>query len=160
MIKIFLALNIFIVSCGNFEDGYCDYRIEKFVKQFESYYGKKIDGELAIYFEQSLADSSIGEVVGICKPHINNKEIQIKFDAWMNFNDKRKELLIFHELGHCQLNRDHLNTTFEITIEDGMKITCPTSIMYPMLMSDLQIKYCYDKMHDYYINELFEMEQK
>ena len=36
-----------------------------------------------------------------------NKHIVINYDAWMSFSETTKELTIFHELGHADLNRAH-----------------------------------------------------
>lgn len=54
-----------------------------------------------------------------------------------------KEELIFHELGHCELNRDH---------EDDMMDYCPRTIMYFQTFGDSA---CYAQKHEYYMDELF-----
>jgi hypothetical protein len=53
-------------------------------------------------------------------------KITIDKDLWNSISELSRERLIFHELGHCVLNRVHSNIT-----EDGR----PISLMYPYLMS-------------------------
>ena len=38
---------------------------------------------------------------------LSSNHIVINYDAWMGFSETIKELTIFHELGHADLNRDH-----------------------------------------------------
>jgi hypothetical protein len=45
--------------------------------------------------------------VGLC--YSGNKEIFIDREYWNNAREKDKERLIFHELGHCFLKRNHKN---------------------------------------------------
>ncbi len=37
------------------------------------------------------------------------KKVVIDVDYWNNANESQKEFIIFHELGHCFLDRDHLD---------------------------------------------------
>jgi hypothetical protein len=61
--------------------------------------------------------------VGIChsRPSAKTTLIRIDLKAWSEFNDAARELLMFHELGHCLLDLDH--TTGR-----------PQSVMAPTLM--------------------------
>lgn len=74
------------------------------------------------------------------------KEIQIDPDKWLGYSEKQRETLIFHELGHCHLKREHNNTEFN----DG----CPRSIMRYRMMNSYEIKNCYDVYKDHYMTEL------
>lgn len=39
----------------------------------------------------------------------DQKQIVINQDAWHGYSDLKKEIVVFHELGHCLLNKDHNN---------------------------------------------------
>ena len=45
--------------------------------------------------------------VGLCNRTTNNRAIIIDQDYWITRSDNKKELLVFHELGHCSLNLGH-----------------------------------------------------
>ena len=46
--------------------------------------------------------------VGVCHVYYNQtKEIIIRKDKWSSYPEDQKRLLIFHELGHCALDRNH-----------------------------------------------------
>ena len=62
-----------------------------------------------------LADNFNFQGIAFSKPH--TKHILINYDAWISLSETKRELIIFHELGHCDLNRRH-TTSIE-----------PTSIM-------------------------------
>ena len=38
---------------------------------------------------------------------LNSRHILVNYDAWINLFEGMKELILFHELGHCDLRRDH-----------------------------------------------------
>lgn len=66
--------------------------------------------------------------------------ITIKIVSFNRLSLKRKEHLIFHEMGHYLLRRHHNNDK-----KDGK----PVSMMYPRAFSYK------DEMRDYYLDELF-----
>jgi hypothetical protein len=68
-------------------------------------------------------------------------EIEIDPDFWFESSDVKKEELLFHELGHCILNRDHL--------DEKINYYVPKSIMYPYVFG-----YAYTKYRSYYVDEL------
>ena len=80
--------------------------------------------------------------VGYCDLVNGKPRITIVRDAWERFSEKTREQLIFHEMGHCLLNRTHDSETFE----DGR----PKSIMFHRLFSDR----IYNEFYEYYIREL------
>jgi hypothetical protein len=90
-----------------------------------------IDGRLQPYFDKFILEASLrgkalgldnltgaiieiqgSSIVGQCT-QFESKPDEIKVDKtyWASATDSQKEFYIFHELGHCLLNRDHLNTT-------------------------------------------------
>ena len=56
----------------------------------------------------TITDISQGNVVGLCfydSRYPNS--IEIDQDFWSQAGNLEKEMVVFHELGHCYLNRDH-----------------------------------------------------
>ena len=69
-------------------------------------------------------------------------------DFWDNSYDWKREQLMFHELGHCILDRPHTDQK----LEDG----CPISIMDPYVIGES----CYLSHRNYYFEELFNQMSK
>lgn len=82
------------------------------------------------------------DTVGLCTRWSNGyRQIQVDRAYWDYISENEKRSLIFHELGHCDLNRNHEETV--------MSNYWPTSLMYPY-------NFGYpDGMEAYYMNELF-----
>ncbi len=52
-----------------------------------------------------------GDVLGYCQPsrvRYPLESIFIDVDFWRNATDLQKEFVVFHELGHCFLKREHI----------------------------------------------------
>ena len=111
----------------NVDDAFVEY-----VSRFERHYGEAV--EVGVNF------GSLKDAVGICYYVTGNIEIDREY--WNTHGEAAKEELIFHELGHCVLGREH---------NEHMIGDCPASIMYPTLTPG-----CYKKHKDYYIKELFD----
>jgi hypothetical protein len=84
--------------------------------------------------------------VGLCWSNISNNQkkgikIEIDPDFWNKSSDMKREELLFHELGHCVLNRDHDDSIIHYTI--------PKSVMYPYVFEN-----AYKKYRSYYVEEL------
>ena len=82
--------------------------------------------------------------VGVCHRETQKAPlIAIKRSFWVKATPTTKENLIFHELGHCILNRPHDDRRFT---DDR-----PVSLMNSRLLLDLE----YSNNKTYYWNELF-----
>ena len=58
------------------------------------------------------ADNS-GQVLGQCNYRRNSQhQVTIDENFWNRASDRGREFVVFHELGHCFLLRDHLETAF------------------------------------------------
>lgn len=67
------------------------------------------DEQLVGYFTEIEED-----IVGQCaKLTDGSKEVRIDLDYWNKSNELEREFLIFHELGHCILNRSHTDDSDE-----------------------------------------------
>jgi hypothetical protein len=83
--------------------------------------------------------------IGICLPdNKGGKHILIDRKFWSEASYQEKELLIFHELGHCVLNRGHDSRMFCDNTD--------YSIMNPILM----LGYEYQKNKEHYLQDLFQ----
>ena len=87
-----------------------------------------------------------GTSVGVCFSYSNGqKEIIIKKQTWDSLPSIR-EVLIYHELGHCRLNRGHDNSLApNVTGNDKL------SILNEVLVSGSN----YNQHRDAYVKELF-----
>lgn len=87
------------------------------------------------------------ETGGVCR---GNHHIEIEKFYWEDLTDADKEGLIFHELGHCELNRRHRNDT----LPNGEWSSRMRGTPIPEGMSAV-INYS-GVRRDYYIDELFD----
>ncbi len=77
----------------------------------------------------------------------NDPVIVLNQDGWKAYGEFSREIVIFHELGHCILHREHDNGTVERNGE-----TIPASIMNKHVL-DVED---YLLNRDYYLQELFQ----
>lgn len=125
--------------------------LQPYVDRFIQY-GKHYRGE---NFEMQQINMDIGEArdlwdpfinagtVGWCKPLMRPLEIMIDSGYWEDITELEKEQLVFHELGHCILDADHV----EELDADGD----PVSIMHPYTIDE----HIYIKHREEYIQKLF-----
>lgn len=84
------------------------------------------------------------DAAGLC--HTSTKTVVILKPYWDKINESERETLIFHELGHCVLGKDHNN----LVNLDGH----PRSIMYfSNVIGEDELDYMARRPQ--YINELF-----
>ncbi len=96
-------------------------------------------------------------VCGLGWSNYNNQEsqrIEILNNefCWENRTDGERENLIFHELGHALLTRDHLNTTFPNGISKS--IMCSGTDGF---CSNFNVYYDNEVLKGYYLDELFDV---
>lgn len=141
---VWLALSlIWITGCGR------EFRVsgfEGYVEQFESSakaHGKDLKvEELVIEFgtpASSTADATCYQSTGATPKIIVDQK---KFEAMA---EGKRTALLFHEMGHCVLNREH---------SDGGRVnntSCPNSVMNSYTLSDQ----CFTGHRDHYESELF-----
>ncbi len=87
-------------------------QVQNYFQLFESEaYARGVDLDL----EQMNVTAQVeqieqGNVVGQCKTYSDgSKEIVLDLVYWENATEIEREYLVFHELGHCVLERDHNN---------------------------------------------------
>ena len=164
---------LFFVSCGTSldyiqtdfietGDGVIDEELFPIIEKFESMY-KPLMPHLSVRVLDDLEGMG-PNVDAVC---YSNKltgigqKVEIRRSRWDGKSEEGKEQLLFHELGHCVLNK--LDETAPLNGE------CPTSIMNSHTFSDIidrywngdlidprhtDIEQCYKPRKTYYYNEL------
>ena len=116
--------------------------------EFESYYNEfsSIYGEDVNYI--SITFTTIEKhTVGKCLIYSDGmKRIVIDKDSWEEFDDSTREVLVFHELGHCHFGRKHDDSVFSM----GDFENIPESIMNTYILE----KQWYDQLKNHYQDEL------
>lgn len=116
---------------------------------FESISKKKIDSYILFIptFEQG--------VLGTCYiSKLNIPIIVINTVYWNSLGIEQREMLVLHELAHCEVKKDHNDKRVSFFENIYTKRTCPKSIMGTHIFSDFEVKTCYNKFRDYYLKEL------
>ena len=102
-------------------------------------------GDIPINF----LDPKEATVQGICTQYSDgSKEIIIRKEWWEQVSKKYHESLIFHELGHCRLGRNHRDQEYEDSDENTHKL----SLMNGVLVVPGE----FEKFESAYLQELFE----
>jgi len=118
--------------------------MEEYVHRFENDIGHDINFQ--VKFEE-LSDNKAGE----CIQWTNGaKLVKIKKSYFMAINEYRKEQLLYHELGHCELNKDHNDSTKTFNSRAG---TWPASVMRNTAFSESESN-VYKEERNYYVQEL------
>jgi hypothetical protein len=111
---IILVLSISWISCSDDTDGYAfiDTRLRPFLDSFAlegSLRGVEIDWNTNVLVAV-IEDIPDAGVAGQCAKNIDRlNELTIDRVFWNISTDMEKEFVIFHELGHCVLERGHLD---------------------------------------------------
>lgn len=141
---LFLLAVIFVASCGSVDELHRELQPNKkeeeqtvdapselmpYVEEFEYLWdlyspGSRINN-LRVRFGKITQDNRPTAVVaGSCfRQTGRSPRIVINTEIWQNITETRRKVLMFHELGHCVLFRDHIQ---------GFN----TSIMNPWVISD------------------------
>jgi hypothetical protein len=151
----YVLLSLFLISCNNHSSSFSqqdpreirgiDPAFTDQVTLFESLYGQSV-GDVSIGFSPLN-----GKVIGQCGKWSNGyRQIKVAPAYWEIAESRAKIGLILHELGHCVLNREHMNS---MHYYEGLHLVgqVPTSLMYPYnFFSSL-----YEDLDSYYYHELF-----
>ncbi len=150
MRKLVFGLSVFLIGCGRLPY----YKLVSIAPEFRGYVDDFIiEGHnvgrtiiidnLSVFFTYKLGPNTPAQctrcIANDCTPRIS-----VNQDLWQGESDDYRRLVLFHELGHCVLFREHDTTT------DGPHGQV-TSIMYPSIQ-DTDIYYNY---WGYYMRELF-----
>ncbi len=158
---LLLILSFFLASCGGSNKKHIqhlegsrqfaatDSTFKPFVDSFTSnartYLSKPtfVVGDIPVNF----GDTSNNEFDGVCNSYSDgSKEVLIKKSWWDKASNHQKEVMIYHELGHCSLNRDHDG---ELLSKDDYEVKA--SIMNPTIPGSAH----YVQYKTSYLTELF-----
>ncbi len=96
------------VGCGKPQvDASIEPYIVKFVEEGQNR-GKSVD---VTGVGAKFVDEDDGSVHGDCSTTPFSKTLEVSKKWWPRLNEVQKEMLIFHELGHCALGRRHIDIT-------------------------------------------------
>lgn len=112
--------------------------IVRFREDFTNYFGYDTSSISIIFVDEITAQSKF-VFVGYCYAPTNSIEILRSY--WKTIPTITKQMLIFHELGHCLLKKHH-----DPTLQND---TCGASIMLP----HLDRQKCYVKHYNELIEE-------
>jgi len=146
--------------------------IESFIIKSQGSINEQDFDNLTVGFRK-FKGKDADRIAGLCFYSPFFREIDINIEWWRNTPDQlMREELVFHELGHCVLNRIHTSPTqahgiigwferlfFELGIfkdRDFLSDGCPVSYMHPKTISS----FCIYKHYNYYINELYKKEKE
>lgn len=85
-------------------------------------------------------------VLGVCVRNDDEpNRVAVDQEAWTNGSQAIRELIVFHELGHCILNREHLDDE-----QDGVCVSIMTSSL-----DGCEISLEDEAVREAYLDELF-----
>ena len=113
-------------------------------------YKQKFEQETGVRVTVPIVYDSLGkETVGLCETFADGyRLIRIDTDFWQTMGNGGKEEVIYHELGHCQLDRDHVA---QLTSTPAYRYAIPNSIMFPYIFGDASF---YWMFREHYVQEL------
>lgn len=130
---------------------------QSYVTQFEIE-GSRLQGtpmkinDLIVIFDQELSGKPI---LGTCTRSSDTPVVRLNPKFWFGtyyygyyVSNSLREALVFHELGHCILNRKHSDVRVN-TVDQGFNIQA--SLMSTYMLS----RYDYEINHEQYLMELF-----
>ena len=137
--------------------GSIDPAFKSYISTFESMYGAKVT-DIDFYFK-----ALDYPVIGQCSIWTTNygkiKHIQVDPTYWNDeiTSEEQKIGLIFHEIGHCFLDRPHTEDKMFYTPQGfSFKVKIPSSIMYPYNFYSS----FYEPLKSYYYTELINPETR
>lgn len=141
-----IILMMFLAGCGKQVER--DQSIDPVLNvYYQEFLNEAHNREIDLVFYGSINFSTDGAWAGWCSEISNGYgNILINSNLWVDYTDDQRRWLVFHELGHCLLGRDHLPAN---------GLTCPTDIMEPYLYNDsLCSNYVKDNWNQY-LNRFF-----
>lgn len=133
---------LFIFACGKAPQK-IDPAFNKYVNSFESTYNTKVKVDIGFAIQPEPR-------VGVCYTQNGvGKLINIDPVYWNQLDEDGRELLMYHEFGHCVLGRSHRSDYIDMSGD-----YLPASIMNPYMFSSQM----YSKHKTYYEEELAQHE--
>lgn len=145
---LFLILILITSACGSInKEIHQESEFIHFIKKFDALYNTDVLGNMSMVFVNNTSTPEVPNAIGWCYWATNNRHIEINNSWWIYATYNQREALIFHELGHCALNRAHTSETMDF---NGREI--PISIMNPFMFANSNF---YTVLKDHYFLELW-----
>ncbi len=143
---------VLVISCSDDEsqtpiviDPQVQDLVDLFIQEAETRNVELDLSGLRVEFKGELETSDGNAICGRATSTSPNALIEMSQTCWDGFDNREKEIIMFHELGHALLFRPHLDTEFE----SGHKISLMHSNPF-----DVYAEWTLDRK-DYYLDELF-----
>lgn len=170
-IHVLILIAALLSSCNKKAEYSVDPRLEGYIQEFVNdglNYGVQVqikDFHHSWVFKASFGDLPHGSIA-VCSTYMESanlgefnlettsvREIIVSTRYWESLSEMTKKEVMYHELGHCSLDRSHTtgNSLFSL---NGSRFSAPTSIMSPSPVS-LVNDQAYSTLKDYYLAELF-----
>lgn len=124
-----------------------DQLLSSLISDFKIKYSVDINYSVTLDSNVKTGQSLSNElVIGLCEIWASGNKFVYINNSWFSskeITNQQRKILVFHELAHCSLNRDHDLRTYN----DGM----PYSMMYPIIN---QIVPFFSIYENYYLTEL------
>lgn len=141
------SLFLVLMGCGQIEFRQpvsVDPQLAPYMATFSQEIGVSSDGISANFADTEDQVNPLGETIGECVTYSDGTRIiQIDTGYWKTAAPGSKKELMYHELGHCALFLQHINTF--------KSDTCPVSIMWQFEFGESP---CFASETAYYISEL------
>lgn len=156
---LLVLISVWLMGCGQIADtvgsipgallpgpgrrvGTQDPEFAKYIDMYQSAYGRDISGQTIVMRDTLEALPGVGpSTVGFCLNGQN--EIHVLMSAWNRVSDLTKQMILFHELGHCDMGEPHRDARYSADF-------CPVSLMNANITSDD----CYSRHYSSYLGEL------
>ncbi len=113
--KWLTVLSLLLTGCGNGVDGVVvDPAFTQYVSRFERITGTRVS--------VSVVSASLEhKIYGRCKrPLLLPSYVQIDIKRWERLDEASREVILFHELGHCVLGLRHQEGTVMAPVFDSV----------------------------------------
>ena len=139
--------------------------IDSFVEEFKSLaesFNYPLENYI-IYTKITDLKSASTHILGQCHIYGNDRLVLVDQAFWQTASEDHKRSLVFHELGHCYLNRSHRTLYYQGTTahyDQGLipfwdyatHANWPLSLMHRSLVSDDKFRHEFE----FYSRELFD----
>jgi hypothetical protein len=142
MYRLLLVSILGLTSCAAPEN--TDGVFTQYMQSFNAA-ASSVNSKAYAYVPITFGDTTVAgsDVVGLCYLS-GSPRVLIDEDAWNTSSSPKREVVVFHELGHCVLGRQHRTDLSP----DGSR---PMSIMFPYVLD----ADTYMQHRQEYIKELF-----
>ena len=121
---------------------------DKYVKAYTRYF--EAQTKVSIDRNKIFFAKLKGKPVGFC--YVDKQLVVIDKEYWLKATPNQRQILLFHEFGHCYFKREHNHD--KLKKFDGDDKECPTSLMLPHIFNYQDAHRCWAKNKTYYFKEL------